>query len=213
MSLYTNEDDIHETSDSPEREISLSTASVLGIFFALALVCAIFFGFGYTMGRRSSIPVVAATTVPSPAAPTANNSPKPSPNGILAALPSSSSSQAMDTRSRTPETSGSVHSTSAKPTAMPVHPTPAPAPPAAQLPTAPATSPTGTFIVQVAAVSHHEDADVLIASLKQRGYDVSLRQVPQDKLLHVQLGPFATRKDAETMRQRLLANGYNAIVK
>ena len=210
-SLYTNEDDTNETSDSPEREISLSTASVLGIFFALALVCAIFFGFGYTMGRRSGAPVAAAT-VPSSAAPSANNSPKPSPNGIIAALPSSSNSGS-DTRSRTPDTSGNAHNASARLAPVLGHTTPAPAPTAAQLPAAPATSPTGTFIVQVAAVSHHEDADVLVASLKQRGYDVSLRQVPQDKLLHVQLGPFATRKDADLMRQRLLANGYNAIVK
>jgi len=77
----------------------------------------------------------------------------------------------------------------------------------------PTISPNGTAIVQVAAVSHQEDADTLIAALKKRGYTVFIRQEPQDKLLRVQLGPFATTKDAETMRQRLLADGYNAIVK
>ena len=35
-----------------EREISLGLPAILGIFFALALVCACFFGFGYTMGRK-----------------------------------------------------------------------------------------------------------------------------------------------------------------
>jgi DedD protein len=62
-------------------------------------------------------------------------------------------------------------------------------------------------------VSHQEDADVLAAALKRRGYSVSIRQAPQDKLLHVQVGPFATKKDADAMRQRLQADGYNAIVK
>jgi cell division protein FtsN len=42
---------------------------------------------------------------------------------------------------------------------------------------------------------------------------VVVRHEPQDQLLHIQIGPFATRKDAETMRQRVLADGFNAIVK
>lgn len=62
-------------------------------------------------------------------------------------------------------------------------------------------------------MSHQEDADLLLSALKKRGYNVAVRQEPQDKLLHVQLGPFATKKDADAMRQRLLADGYNAIVK
>jgi cell division septation protein DedD len=67
--------------------------------------------------------------------------------------------------------------------------------------------------VQVAAVSHQEDADILLNALKRRGYNVAVRHEPQDKLLHVQIGPLATRKDADAMRLRLLADGYNAIVK
>jgi len=46
--------------DRADREISLGTPTILGIFFALALVCALFFGFGYAMGHKSSPPVVAA---------------------------------------------------------------------------------------------------------------------------------------------------------
>jgi cell division septation protein DedD len=68
-------------------------------------------------------------------------------------------------------------------------------------------------LVQVAAVSHQEDADILLNALKRRGYSVAVRHEPQDKLLHVQIGPLPTRKDADAMRQRLLADGYNAIVK
>ena len=40
--------------DPADREISLGTPTILGIFFALALLCACFFGFGYTMGRKSA---------------------------------------------------------------------------------------------------------------------------------------------------------------
>jgi len=72
---------------------------------------------------------------------------------------------------------------------------------------------TGSFLVQVAAVSHQEDADLLLGALKGRGYAVSEHTEPQDKLVHIQIGPFAYRKDAEAMRQRLLGDGYNAIIK
>ncbi len=43
-----------------DREISLGTGTILGIFFALAVVCAVFFGFGYAMGRKSAAATPAA---------------------------------------------------------------------------------------------------------------------------------------------------------
>ena len=43
-----------EAAEAPDREISLGTTTILGIFVALALVCGVFFGFGYSMGRRST---------------------------------------------------------------------------------------------------------------------------------------------------------------
>ena len=74
--------------------------------------------------------------------------------------------------------------------------------------------PGAPIVVQIAAVSHHEDADVLISALSRRGYTVAIRQEPQDKLFHVQIGPFASKKESDAMRQRLQADGYNnAIVK
>ena len=68
-------------------------------------------------------------------------------------------------------------------------------------------------MVQIAAVSRQEDADVLVTALRQRGYTVVVHNEPQDKLLHVQVGPFNDRAQATAMRQKLLADGYNAIIK
>ncbi len=68
-------------------------------------------------------------------------------------------------------------------------------------------------MVQIAAVSSQDVADILTSSLQKKGYSVSVRHEPQDKLLHVQIGPFATRQEAVTMQQRVLADGFNAIVK
>ena len=67
--------------------------------------------------------------------------------------------------------------------------------------------------MQIAAVSHQEDADVLLSALRRRGYTVLTRSDAADKLIHVQVGPFGNRKEAETMRQKLAGDGYNAFIK
>src|ERR1700679_2839497 len=45
-SLLETEEEVDERAS----EITLSTASLLGIFFGLVLICGVFFGFGYSMG-------------------------------------------------------------------------------------------------------------------------------------------------------------------
>lgn len=69
------------------------------------------------------------------------------------------------------------------------------------------------IMVQIAAVSRREDADVLITALGKHGYRASIRTGTADSLLHVQIGPFATRDEAKAMRTKLLNDGYNAILK
>lgn len=203
-SLYDRDDDSHD--NSGEREISLGTSTVLGIFFALALLCAVFFGFGYSMGRRSAQPL--ASTLTEPVATAGLGTAKPTP---ASALPTPTQQPADTTGAPTaviPDTQSDAQPTAPapQPTASPVSLSRTTPPPAVAAPGA------GTTIVQVAAVSHKEDADLLTAALKKRGYTVAVHQEP-DKLLHVQLGPFASKKDADAMRQRLLTDGYNAIVK
>lgn len=228
-----------------DREISLGTGTILGIFFALALLCAVFFGFGYSMGRKpSGQPVSAATetnasggmfssfkpSATSPlsnvyqqrknAAPEVSDPPPTSPNENDG---SSSASATMQGAPAAPKPSG-VGSSKLNADLVPVVVKPQPKSLSAAAPGAttsgpaasnamPATTPNGTAMVQVAAVSHEEDADLLLSALKKRGYEVFIRHEAQDRLLHVQVGPFANKKDADIMRQRLLSDGYNAIVK
>ncbi|HEV2325321.1 MAG TPA: SPOR domain-containing protein [Terracidiphilus sp.] len=68
----------------------------------------------------------------------------------------------------------------------------------------------GTLMVQIAALSDQEDAGVLIGALRRRGYTVSAVRYPSDNLIHVCIGPFSNRTDANSMRQKLLSDGYNA---
>jgi DedD protein len=84
--------------------------------------------------------------------------------------------------------------------------------PAAVVPVVMVAPAAGSPVVQVAAMSHQEDADVVAADLKRRGYTVAIRRELQDKLFHVQIGPFSTKKEADAMRQRLQGDGYNSAI-
>jgi DedD protein len=210
-------DEEDEQQEQAERELTLSTAAILGIFFGLVLLCAAFFGFGYKMGsHKTSAPIEAAITTGDPASTTNFNAFKPaagSPAGgsssaaaaniaaaKAAAAPATEAPPA-EVPAAPPEAAPIVHS--ATPTAVR---TPALA---SMVPTA---VPVGTFLVQVAAISHKEDADLMVNALKAKGYPAAAYPEP-DKLLHIQVGPYATRKEAETTRQRLLADGYQPILK
>ena len=230
MSRYLDSDDArgygHRNStalmdDEPaDREISLGTPTILAIFFGLALVCAAFFGFGYTMGRRSVPPAPVAME----ATPTIGSAMNKPSAGSAAPLPTEeSSTQAprttavvpMDDAAAAPATASSaarVEKPAAAASSQPLVTAPAAASSqAAAAQSAPSVP--GQLWVQIAAVSSQEIADIEVAALKKDGYAVAIRHEPQDKLLHVQIGPFTDRKAAEAMRQKVLADGFNAIVK
>lgn len=218
-----------------DREVTLNTGTVLALFFALALICAVFFGFGYSMGRKSTqTPVTAAnsTTSDSSADDTASAShnaasDKPAPGSpAVQPVPGYMSQQeANDANSKStqsvataPARTAAVAPAVTAPTrtvAATTTPAPAPvvrtAPPPA--PVTAAVAAPGSVYVQIAAVSHQEDADVLKSALGRRGYKVVERSDANDRLIHVQIGPFTDRKAAEATRQKLLSDGYNAFLK
>jgi DedD protein len=217
-SRYDRDNDLQDLHSSGEqdREISLGTTTILGIFFALALLCAVFFGFGYSLGRHSAPP--AATTAESGGEPEGNSS-KPASGSPASPEHAGSAAQTPDAGGQADSPADVADKTqqeeAPEATKTVVYPAASEGRTAAAAKTSasrPVAGP-GSPVVQVAAVSRQGDADILATALKQRGYSVSIRQVPQDKLLHVQVGPFATKKDADAMRQRLQADGYNAIVK
>lgn len=87
--------------------------------------------------------------------------------------------------------------------------------PSAGTSVAPATSPGSSFVVQIAAVTHEEDAAALAGALRKKSYAASVVNNPsgRDKLYHVVVGPYATLQDAEAMKARLQGEGYSPIVK
>jgi len=68
------------------------------------------------------------------------------------------------------------------------------------------------LMVQIAAVANSEDANVLVSALRKRGYTVTARREPRDRLIHVRIGPFSSREEANRWRDKLLGDGYNAEV-
>jgi DedD protein len=207
--------DTEEEEERKPSEITLSTASLLGIFFGLVLVCGVFFGFGYSMGRgsgqaRITLPIIPAAE---PAATqTAENTPPPVQPEPQAEekTPVKAPAPAADTADTEDVPAPAARPTPKKPSAvqqaaLESQATLAAAPVSAATPSQP--------MVQIAAVARREDADVLVAALRQRGYGVVIRNEPQDKFFHVQVGPFADRVQATAIKQKLLSDGYNAIIK
>lgn len=189
-------DDLDETRDT---EITLGTGKLLGIFFALTVLCAVFFTLGYLLGKSTAAgghtQIIA--TVPS--------------GSISSAGKPSAISKAPDVPAPSPSPEANTQQTSAPATGTTAAPAAQASPAAA--PAEIKSNVNGTYTVQVAAVSKQGDADILATALRKKQYPVFIASATADALFHVLVGPFTTQQDAETMRNRLSADGYNAIVK
>jgi DedD protein len=222
--LLDTEEEIPDTRD---REISLGTGMLLGIFFGLALVCAGFFGFGYLVGsKQAQGPSVTHEELPgmlgSVSKPAPGRSTLDAAQPTASAVSEKSAGPASVTIPYTPPEHGATierHEPAATSSSMPtpgqtlaVQTGSSPVAATSVSPT-PAAVPGMSYMVQIAAVTHQEDADMLLSALKNKGYAVAIHSEPQDRFMHVQVGPFSNRKDADAMRQKLLNDGFNAIVK
>src|SRR5258708_39038323 len=72
-------------STNEDTEITLGTGKMLGLFFGLVILCAVFFGMGYTMGRNSTksapelLPSPSTSSGTRPAGSKPSGTPGPSP--------------------------------------------------------------------------------------------------------------------------------------
>jgi DedD protein len=229
-SILEEEEELEPLHSQQDRELTLSSTTLLVIFFGLVLICGLFFGLGYSLGRRapseSAEAPIAQESAPSPVATT---QPKPSPLSPTiptvtpAPEPAAADTQDSDSPKDASPEQHSATNPGVQPASEQTHPAAvkpvelAPVSQTAVKPalsaTTPATTPSAGIMVQIAAVSNAADADVLINALRKRGYSVTVRNQPGDSFLHVQVGPFATRPEALAMKQKLLGDGYNAILK
>ena len=202
-----------ESDQTRDTEITLSTGKLLGIFFALAIVCGVFFTMGYLLGKSTSaggrteivasVPSGSAAVKPNAGNKTPETTTQTCPPGSPNCASSASSSSDTSSAGKTADQQTSAQSSSKAADQSAAQPAGADVKNGAN----------SSFMVQVAAVSKQEDAEILVTALRKKQYPVFIANSAGDPLFHVQVGPFSERKDAEAMRTRLSGDGYNAIVK
>ncbi len=187
--------------ESVEQDLHFSPGIILSIFMGITLVSAVFFGLGYSFGRtgdsagnfghaQRSIPMIEH---PAPAA--AIHTPAPQ------SIPKPSAAVAL------------------QPAAIATNAQPVPASAHAVAPTTTSSKREGNsasnfgYMIQIAALASRHDAQALTAALRRDGLHAQLRNGRHDRFFHVQLGPFATQKQADAMRHKVIAAGYRAILK
>jgi DedD protein len=184
---------------SDETEITLGTGKMLAIFFGLVALCAVFFGMGFSFGKNS---VKAAVSVPD--APPTTTGVRPSAVKSPNLAPGSLSFY---------KTVGEKESDSQVSTKNGADTAEAPRDNNGNHPDSAVPPPLNGYYVQVAAVTKQEDAQALVEALKKKQYSAFAATIATDKLFHVQVGPFAEIKDAESTRSKLVSDGYNPILK
>jgi DedD protein len=212
-----------------DREVTLGPMMLTVLALGLCALCAVFFVWGYSVGHRSPAETAAANADASGPSATqllsGQSKPAASPSGVQPQADTQSPVTADGSAAPTDanaapvpasypalsSSAGATGNASVVQAALPAQPAGAQSAPASGQ-VQPAIGQGTAWMVQIAAVTHPEDADVLVSALRKRGYAVSSRRDPTDNLLHVQVGPFGTHADAASMRQRLLGDGYNAII-
>jgi cell division septation protein DedD len=211
-----------------DKELTLGSGSLLAMFFGLVLICGLFFGLGYAIGHRGSEESADANQAPG-GAPTVlqagGSRAKPSASAAGAVKQASGAVADLSASAETETTSdpGAQSADAAEATEQAGQQVVRPALPGTVIQTqgqqpsgavAPAMgqSVSGALMVQIAAVTNPDDAGVLVNALRRRGYAVAARRDAADGMIHVRIGPFSSRDEAEKWRQKLLSDGYNAIV-
>jgi DedD protein len=204
-----------------DTELTLSSTTLLGIFFGLVLLCGMCFGVGYSMGRRGAQgPSVALQPEANAQTTSPADGSHPKPSASTAGATQSASADSSAGTDAAPVSALGAQAPDGAQGGLPSSQSSAQVRPALPLTANPGQTSAvasvvpgaGTLMVQVAAVSNAEDADVLAGALRKRGYAATAHRDAGDGMIHVRIGPFTTRDDANKWRMKLLNDGYNAIV-
>lgn len=236
MRQYFDEDEREAEKPRRDTEVTLGAGTVVGACLVLLLVCVLCFGWGYAVGHRSPAmpPAKAASTtaapdqeplqgndaIPKPSAVETSPAPQTDAMSTTTALgtagtgdstnASAPGQPASGPNGQTPGAAGGAASPQAQPAESGAATTAQPMQPGATPSIRAAVSNQVQLMVQIAAVAHAEDAQVLEGALRKRGYPVVASRDPSDGLIHVRIGPFSSQDEAIRWRDKLLGDGYNA---
>jgi DedD protein len=200
--------DTQETEVPEPIETSTGTGKVLGMFFGMVIVCAVFFAFGFTLGRNSTTSEVKAAA-PEVASQPASIASVEKPSPVSTSECATTDCAPATTPQQDLTFYDSVKSQQPEPTLA------APKPVVERRPVTKArTSQPSGYAVQIAALTKAGDADAMVSVLRRKKYPVFLVDTTStDRYYRVQVGPFSDIKDAEAMRKRLARDGYKPILK
>jgi cell division septation protein DedD len=210
----------------------LESKHVIGLFLLMLLFSGIFFSLGYVMGRNQYDGQVRAamTTMghTEPAYVPKNDS---APKKVADDTTAADSDPATDSTSPAwtfPSTNGPAN---AEPHLDPVvktpDPSPAPSSPKSKRMQAQPVSarvvtkttkstatapliPSGSYVIQVAALMRQDDALAIAGSLQKKHYSVYVQSPQKDKYYRVQVGPFKDQKSADAAKKGLQGEGFKA---
>ena len=206
---------------------------VIGLFLLMLLFSGVFFTLGYVMGRNQYDGQVRAETngsrkaepdyVPNPKSNPAPKKSLESPASETETDPATSSGDRWDF-SNTKSPAKPEPRLDPAPKAVPVTAPPTPktlnaksrVEPPATLTKSVKTSPsgplvpTGSFLLQVAALTRQDDALAIASSLQKRHFAAYVAPPQKDKFFRVQVGPFKDQKSADAAKKGLEGAGYKA---
>ncbi|MBA3916139.1 MAG: SPOR domain-containing protein [Acidobacteriales bacterium] len=208
---------------SEDTEITLGTGKLMAVFFGLVVVCAVFFGMGFSLGRTAAAKAAVTEaqeggSEATPAAQAQGKSSTPANNAApeLSFYKAVQSKDANSELTRAADDGPSEDSAAKLKPESKVEPKHSAANSAAEIPRRDppqAAGKSSNYFVQIAAVSKAEDAAALVEALKHKQYAAFSATNPADHFFHVQVGPFADYKDADATRTKLVAAGYSPILK
>lgn len=228
--------------ETPQHEAGTSLGMIFALLLSLLVVGGTCFGFGYMVGhskatadltaqavQQAAAPLptaqilpkaaeaAAAPNIPQAEAPAATAAPVTKPSAVVKQVRSAAKASPATTHSPAPARKHSpVQTAAVTHHAVAHHSDIARRPdPFSHLVSNPNygvdATPSHQPMVQVAVLYTQEDANILLDALKQHGFSASADR-GTDNRIHVRLGPFSTRSDASVMREKLLNNGYNAVI-
>ena len=220
------------STDSPRDAKGLSTRHLILVFLAGVAVCGVFFSLGFLVGYNERsvrlAPVTERVSAPTTIPPTINPpletvpvGPKgaatstptvpPPPAPLQAGPPQFSPSE------KKPETASGTPSPAIAPPSSPAKAAKQPVAGGAAKAAAGVGATGAGFTVQITASRTKQDAEALVKVLKGRGYPVFLvapgNAHANDNLYRVQVGPFASRDDAEKARTKLIQEGFKPFIR
>lgn len=174
-------------------EMVLEDRHLLGVFFAVVLLCALFFTLGFVLGRNQG------------ATQAANSSP---PEEAPAEPPAAADDLSFFERVEGKPPPESLSTGSTQPGAKPEETKAA----ASSTGAAPSASPSSPVHLQVAALTQEDDAKRLADELRKLRFPVVIVSPRDDRFYRVQVGPFETSERAEAAMRRLRAQGFREIL-